>query len=62
MHSGHPNYSLMLAIVLSVSRCIVFLCRLVFDSPQEAQSWRMAFEDAIAEGLADDSVSLLDKL
>ena len=52
----------MLAIVLSVYRCIVFLCRLVFDSLQEAQSWRMAIEDAIAEGLADDSVSLLDKL
>ncbi|KAK7473392.1 hypothetical protein BaRGS_00035365, partial [Batillaria attramentaria] len=29
---------------------------LVFESPQEAQSWRMAIEDAIAEGLADDSV------
>ncbi|XP_076446145.1 arf-GAP with Rho-GAP domain, ANK repeat and PH domain-containing protein 1-like isoform X4 [Babylonia areolata] len=28
---------------------------LVFDSHQEAQSWRMAIEDAIAEGLADDS-------
>lgn len=29
---------------------------LVFDSPHEAQSWRMAIEDAIAEGLADDTV------
>ncbi|KAL8617167.1 hypothetical protein ACOMHN_014337 [Nucella lapillus] len=29
---------------------------LVFDSPHEAQAWRMAIEDAIAEGLADDSV------
>lgn len=29
---------------------------LAFESPQEAQSWRMAIEDAIAEGLADDSV------
>ncbi|XP_025084888.1 arf-GAP with Rho-GAP domain, ANK repeat and PH domain-containing protein 1-like isoform X4 [Pomacea canaliculata] len=29
---------------------------LAFESPQDAQSWRMAIEDAIAEGLADDSV------
>ena len=44
---------------VAVDKCMAFLCRLVFESQQEAQSWRMAIEDAIAEGLADDSVSLV---
>ncbi len=31
----------------------------MFDSPEELHVWKEVFEEAIAEGLGDDSVSVL---